>query len=265
MHKLRYIDLEADSLKSPIAIIGLPGIANVGKIAAETLTSVLDAQKIMDFYSPDFPPRVVVQDGIAYIPKSSFYLYRAAPDEPHDIIILTADFQPATNTGVFEYADFVAQEFSNVGVGAVYALAAYEQGYQDYFSFYKENSSLRVYVSASNDALLGRATELDGTVRFNHGAINGANGIVPTWASSRYDMESACFLGETLGMIKLDYRSAKKILELVSSFVGLKADFDILDDAESKVIDFLEWAQLEIAQRELPPDASENPPDRYIG
>ena len=35
----------------------------------------------MDFFSKDFPPRVLVREGIATIPKTTVHLYRAAPDE----------------------------------------------------------------------------------------------------------------------------------------------------------------------------------------
>ncbi|MFX1560941.1 MAG: PAC2 family protein, partial [Promethearchaeota archaeon] len=64
MYTRRFMDVESSSLKSPIGIVGLPGIANVGKIAIQTLTRVLDAKHVMDFFSNDFPPRVLVSKGI---------------------------------------------------------------------------------------------------------------------------------------------------------------------------------------------------------
>ena len=151
------MDVESSSLKSPVGIVGLPGIANVGKIAIQTLTSVLDAKHVMDFFSSDFPPRVLVSKGISRCPKSSIHLYRAAPDEPHDLLILTADFQPASGNGVFEYADYVASEFSTLGVKEMYSLAAYEQGYQEYFGSFP--SPPRIYVSASSQNFLNKISK----------------------------------------------------------------------------------------------------------
>ena len=80
-----------------------------------------------------------------------------------------------------------------------------------------------------------------------------------------YGIDSACFLGETLGMIKLDYHAAKHVLEVVGSLAGLKADFDILVDDAQKVVEFLEWAKKEIADRGGPEESDENPSARYIG
>jgi len=263
MYTRRFMDIEVSSLKSPIGIVGLPGIANVGKIAIQTLTSVLDAQHVVDFFSHDFPPRVMVNKGISRCPKSSIHLYRAAPDEPHDLLILTADFQPASGNGVFEYADYVANEFSNLGVKELYSLAAYEQGYQEYFGSFPKPP--RVYVSASSQDLLDKILQTDGMVITEEGVVVGANGIIPSWAASVYDMEGACLLGETMGVIKADYRAAQILLEKLTNLVGIKAHFDVIDTDVEKVVEFIEWAMDEIAQKGPPADEDASPSDRYIG
>ena len=219
MYTRRFMDLNPSTLKNPIAILGLPGIASVGKIAVETLARVLNARKVLDFYSTDFPPRVFVKDGITQFPKSSLHIYNAAPVEPHDLLILTADYQPGTGSGVFEYADFIVGEFTKYDVKEVYALAAYEQAYQDFFESYP--SPPRVFISASSESLLDKIKSVSGTVPTKEGVVNGANGFIPAWAASMYNMEGACLLGETLGMIKLDYRAARTVLEKISQVVGL--------------------------------------------
>ena len=263
MYTRRFMDVEASSLKSPIGVVGLPGIANVGKIAIQTLTSVLDAQHVVDFFSNDFPPRIMIRKGISHCPKSSIHLYRAAPDEPHDLLILTADFQPASGNGVFEYADFVASEFSNLGVREMYSLAAYEQGYQEYFGFFP--SPPRVYVSASSQNLLDKISQTDGMIATEEGVVVGANGVIPSWAASVYDMEGACLLGETMGVIKADYRAARILLEKLTNLIGIKAHFDVIDTEVEKVVEFIEWAKVEIAQKGPPTGDDASPSDRYIG
>ena len=263
MYTRRYMDLNESSLKSPIGIVGLPGIANVGKVAIETLTHVLDAQHVVDFFSDDFPPRVIVQKGISHCPKSTIHLYKTAPDEPHDLLLLTADFQPASGKGVFEYADYVGREFAKFGVKELYALAAYEQGYPEYFDQFP--SPPRIYTSASSEALLERITEADGMVKIDEGAIVGANGIIPSWAASVYSMEGACLLGETIGVIKADYRAARILLDKLANLVGIKAHFDVIDSEVEKVVEFVEWAMDEIVQRGSSSNDTESPSDRYIG
>lgn len=263
MYTRRFIDLDESSLKAPIGIVGLPGIANVGKIALETLTHVLDATHVMDFFSNDFPPRVIVQKGISKCPKSSIHLYRAAPDEPHDLFLVTADFQPASGAGVFEYADYVAGEFAKFGVKELYSLAAYEQGYQEYFTQFP--SPPRVFTSASSKELLDKITQSDGMVATEEGVVVGANGIIPAWAASVYNMEGACLLGETIGVIKADYRAARILLQKLSSLIGIKAHFDIIDTEVERVVEFIKWAMEEIAQKGPLSEEAENPSDRYIG
>jgi proteasome assembly chaperone (PAC2) family protein len=263
MYVRKYLEVEGCSLKNPCAVIGLPGIANVGKIAVETLAGILKAPHMMDLFIKDFPPRVLVHDGITTIPRSSIYLYRSAPDEPHDLLILTADYQPSTNNGVYEYADLIAKEFSNLGVKEVYALAAYEQNYEVYFKIYP--APPRVFVSANSEEFLERLSAMSNTAVTEEGAIVGANGVIPFWAATLYDMSGACLLGETLGVIKADYRAAKAVLEKLVDAVGIKADFDDMDGEISKVIQLIEWARQEITQKKDSSEDNSSPSDMYIG
>lgn len=263
MYARRFMEVSIESLKSPVAIVALPGIANVGKIAIETLSQLLRAEHMMDFFSKDFPPRVLVKQGISTIPKTTVHVYRAAPDEPHDLLLLTADFQPSSSTGVYEYADFVAKEFEKLGVAVLYSLAAYEQDYEQYFKYYPGEP--RVFVSASSEELLARVANSAHSVVTEDGVIVGANGVIPAWASSMYNMESACILGETLGVIKSDYRAAKAILEKMADLVGINVDLEIMTPQISKVIEFIEWARKEITQKSERAEDGESPSDMYIG
>ena len=57
---IRY--LEKPKLEDPIFVEGLPGIGNVGKLAAEHLKDELKAVKFAEIFSKYFPPQVLVQD-----------------------------------------------------------------------------------------------------------------------------------------------------------------------------------------------------------
>jgi proteasome assembly chaperone (PAC2) family protein len=263
MYARRFMEIDKNSLKSPIGVVALPGIANVGKIAIETLSQVLRAEHLMDLYSKDFPPRVLVHKGIAAIPKTTVHLYRAAPDEPHDLVFLTADFQPTSSVGVYEYADFVAKEFEKLGIKTLYSLAAYEQDYEEYFKSYPNDP--RIYVSASSEELLALVSDSAHAVVTEEGVIVGANGVIPNWAASMYTMEGACILGETLGVIKTDYRAAKAILKKLIDLIGINVDLDIMSPHIAKVVEFIEWARREIARKAEISDDGENPADTYIG
>ena len=263
MYTRKFIDLDPDSLRNPIAVVGFPGIGSVGKIALETLASVLNAQQVMEFFSKESPSRILVKNGMSYLPRSEMYFYDAAPDESSDLIMLTADAQPSSDQGVYEYADYVAKEFNRLGVGSVYALAAYEMEYSKFFSHYPEPP--RIFVSASSESLRDNICGLNGLVPIEKGVITGANGVVPAYSSTIYNMDGACLLGETLGVIRSDYRAAQKLLEKFVQIIGLRANFDILDEPASKVIEIIEWAGKEIQQDTSEKGEEETPPDRYIG
>jgi proteasome assembly chaperone (PAC2) family protein len=145
----------------------------------------------------------------------------------------------------------------------MYSLAAYEQGYQEYFGSFP--SPPRVYISASSQNLLDKLSQADGMIPTEEGVVVGANGIIPSWAASVYDMEGACLLGETIGVIKADYRAARILLEKLTDLVGIKAHFDVIDTEVEKVVEFIEWAMDEIAQKGLPSNEDSSPSDRYIG
>jgi len=263
MYQRRYLEVNGESLRRPVALVGFPGIADVGRIAVETLIRVLKAKRMCDLFSKDLPPRVLVQNGISEIPRASIHLYRAAPDEPHDLLILTADYQPSTSAGVYEFADFIAGEYSALGVKELFALAAYEQSYEDYFNSYP--APPRIYVSASSEEMLGRLSASGNVVVLKEGSIVGANGVIPSWASTLYSIDGACLLGETLGVIKTDYRAAKAVLEKAASIIGITADFDEMDSEISKVTQLIEWARQEISQKKEPSKDDSSPSDLYIG
>ena len=218
---------------------------------------------MMDLYSKDFPPRVLVKQGITTIPKTTVHLYRAAPDEPHDLLLLTADFQPSTNAGVYEYADFVGNEFEKLGVSILYSLAAYEQDYEEYFKVYPKDP--RIYVSASTESLLSLISDSAHVEVTEEGVIVGANGVIPAWAASMYNMDGACILGETLGIIQGDYRAAKAILVKIMDFVGINVNLEIMTPHISKVIEFIEWARKEIVRKSEEVAEGDSPSDMYIG
>lgn len=255
--------MDADSLRNPIAVVGFPGIGSVGKIAVETLAKVLGAQQAMEFFSKESPSRILVKNGISHLPRSEMYFYKAAPDETSDLIILTADAQPSSDEGVYEYADYITKEFNRLGVKSVYALAAYEQEYSTFFSHYP--APPRIFVSASSESNRDRICELTGLVAIEKGVITGANGVVPTYASTIYNMDGVCLLGETMGIIRTDYRAAQKLLQKFVEIIGLRANFDMLDEPALKVIEIIEWAGKEIQQKANEKEEDETPPDRYIG
>ena len=95
----RLMDLE---LKDPILIEGLPGVGHVGKLVAEHLIEELEAELMIEVYSPHLPPQVIVlDDGTVKQVRNEIYVHRG---ENRDLLLLVGDYQSATNEGHYELA-----------------------------------------------------------------------------------------------------------------------------------------------------------------
>ena len=68
-------------LEEPVLIEGLPGVGNVGKLAAEHLVEQLKATKFADIYSKYFPPQVLVDDeGLIRLVNNELYYSKGEGD-----------------------------------------------------------------------------------------------------------------------------------------------------------------------------------------
>ena len=65
-------------LKNPVFIEGLPGVGNVGRIAAGYLTEELEAVKFAELFSSHFYPFVLLhQSSAVHVLKNEFYYYKS--------------------------------------------------------------------------------------------------------------------------------------------------------------------------------------------
>ncbi len=79
-------------LTKPVLIEGLPGLGNVGKIAADFIVEELKAQKFIDFFSYSLPNTVFVnEDDLVDLPKIEIYHKKI---KEKDFLFLTGDVQP---------------------------------------------------------------------------------------------------------------------------------------------------------------------------
>ena len=104
---------EKARLKNPVLVEGLPGIGNVGRVAAGYLVNELKMKKFAELYSPHFLPLVILQnDSIASLLKCEFYYGRAGG---RNIIVLTGDTQSISPEGHYDVCDKIldfAKSFS---------------------------------------------------------------------------------------------------------------------------------------------------------
>lgn len=249
MEKIKTVIHEEPNLVDPILIEGLPGVGNVGKLAAEHLLDQLNAVKFADIYSVHFPPQVVLDDdGIAKLVNNELY-YSKAEDQNHpDLIIVVGDYQGLTPEGQYELSDHLLQIASKYGVKRIYTLGGYGVG--------KILDDPRVLGAATTLELVEEMKEKG--VVFSKGepgsGIVGASGLL-LGLGKVYGFEAICLMGETSGYF-VDPKGAEAVLRILASILGIELDFSDLEnkaeqiDAIASRLKEMEVPQLEEAPQE---------------
>ena len=210
--------LSTPSPVKPVLVCGLPGSGFVGKLAADYLVTAFKAKKVAEFYSTSFPPHVNINDdGIAVRLRGE--LHHAQTGQQNDLLIFTADAQPATSAGEYELADAVLRMAKGLGASMVFSLAAYVTG-----SFVRER---RVFGTATSADVLPRLSE-NGVQVMRDGGISGMNGIIVGMAKL-HEMEGVSLLGETAGYL-LDPAASHSVLESLSRILGVRIDLASIEE-----------------------------------
>jgi uncharacterized protein len=99
-------------IKDAILIEGLPGIGNVGKIAADFIIDEIKAKKIYDIFSYSFPHSVFVnEENLVELPSISLYHKKV---KNTDLLILVGDIQPTEEESCYTFCEEIldlAEEF----------------------------------------------------------------------------------------------------------------------------------------------------------
>ena len=210
--------LSSPSPVEPVLVCGLPGSGYVGKLAADYLVTVFKAKKVAEFYSTSFPPHVNInEEGVAV--KLRGELHHAQTGQGNDLLVFTADAQPATSEGEYELTEAVLKEARELRAKLVFSLAAYVTG-----SFVKER---RVFGTATSSELLPRLSR-NGVRIMKEGGISGMNGIIVGMARL-HGMEGVSLLGETSGYL-LDPAASHSVLESLSQILSLKIDMTSIEE-----------------------------------
>jgi len=245
--------LERPKLREPIFVEGLPGIGNVGKLAAEHLKDELKATTFAEIHSKYFPPQVLVlEDGRVKLVSNEMHYVKRTTGK--DIIFLTGDYQGLTPEGQYELSDFILRQIKELGVKRIFTLGGYGVG--------RMVTKPRV-LGAATDLELVKEMEVHG-VHFSRGepgaGIVGASGLLLGLAR-RYDMQAVCLMGETSGYF-VDPKSAQVVLEVLTKVLGVQISFEELEN-KAKQIDQI---TSKLRDLEAAPDVVEKREDLgYIG
>jgi len=220
--------LEQVELDKPVLIVGLPGLGNVAKLAADYLRENIKTVKFATIYSKYFPPQVYVGDnGIIRMVSNDLFYHRASGKSERDLIILVGDYQGISPEGQYELTDRVLALASKMGVKEVYTLAGFAQGHV------VENP--RVLGAATSVARVEAMKKLGVVFSKNEpgSGLIGASGLF-LGIGQLYGVESVCLMGETSGYF-VDPRSAEAVLKILMKALNLEIDLSDLEDKAHEI------------------------------
>ncbi len=214
---------EKPALKEPIIVEGLPGVGNVGKLAAEHLKDETKATKFATMYSKYFPPQVLVDEkGVIRLVSNDFYYLKGQKKEQKDVIIIVGDYQGLTPEGQYALSAKMLDVAEEFGVKRIYTLGGYGLG--------KMIEKPRVLGAATDEDFVHELKK-QGVV-FSKGepgsGIVGASGLLLGLGALR-GMRCACLMGETSGYF-VDPKSARAVLEILSKILKIEISFTELEE-----------------------------------
>jgi len=242
-------------LKDPVLVEGLPGVGNVGKLAADYLRDQLKAKPLASVYSKFFPPQVYVnEDGIIRIVSNELTYRKGTKSGERDIIVLGGDYQGISPEGQYELTHRVLAFCAELGVKEVFTLAGFAQGHVV--------EQPRVLGAATSAARV-EAMKAHGVVFSRNdpgGGLIGASGLF-LGLGRTFGMEGVCLMGETSGYF-VDPRSAEAVLKVLTKALGVVIDFS---DLETKAQEIDRFAQKIHEAEQRPAEASRDQPREDLG
>ena len=223
---MRFREHKAPAVSDPVFIEGLPGVGNVGKLAARHLVDVLGAKLWFDVFSHDFPPQVTIEsDGTVRLVRNQLWVVPGRKER--DLVLLTGDYQPLSSAGQYALVEGILDRLEPLGCRRMYTLGGYGLG-----------------TTVEDPDVLGAATDLETVeelrghgVRFDEeepsGGIVGASGLFLGLGVER-GLRGACLMGETSGYM-VDPAAARAVLRVLESILGRAIDMTDLEDKAAEI------------------------------
>ena len=239
-------------LKDAILLEGLPGVGNVGKLAAMHLIEELKAKKCTEIYSSHFPPQVLIdEDGIVNLVNNELYYYNGKGKE-RDLLFLVGEYQGMDSSGQYALCQKLIDLVKEMGVTTIYTLGGYGLG-----------------KLVPEPRVLGAATSVDIVKSFKKAGVEfidgepgagivGASGLL-LGLGKLQGIHGGCLMGETSGYM-VDPKSASVVLKSLQKLLGVKIDLSELED-RAKQVDSITNQLKEIDTNEK----QESPDVNYIG
>jgi len=242
-------------LNSPVLIEGLPGVGNVGKLAAEHLIDEMGFTIFSRIYSKHLPPQVMVdEEGLVELVNHALY-YRKGEKGQRDMMVLTGDFQGLTPEGQYVLSEEIVKLAEELGTSLIMTLGG--------FGMIRMVEEPSVLGAVTDPGLRGDFEKLGVTFRKGEpsSGIIGASGLLLGLGGLR-GIPGICLMGETSGYFA-DPKSARAILEVVSGYLGITIDMAKLEEKAKQVDELTSRLRKDLEESEEEERRSEDL--RYFG
>ncbi len=216
-------------LNNVILIVGLPGVGNVGKIAADFIAYKLEAERYATFLSSDLPPQVFIDENDFFYPATNDLWY-VKNVNGHDLLMVLGEFQASSPQGQFELCKFIFEKVIKLDPKLVITLGGYGLG--------QVVANPRVLGVVNDNKLKSRLEKVGVTFVPSEpqGGIVGAAAMFIALANE-YDIEATCLMGETSGFL-MDHKSGKCVVECLCKLLGIEIDISEMEK-DVKQIDLI--------------------------
>ena len=251
-----------------VLLIGMPGIANVGKNISEYLISHLKMKHYLEIIYADFPSKaIIIDDGVVNLPGAEVYhsLIDLTTDSvvlssitdfisKHDsdpfgmklksltkdkinLFVLTGEFQPRTNESTFEFCskvcDMICEPNSFIkNTHLIIGLGAFvSEKFDEEIKIFVTSTSKLDITRYSNVKLRKSAKEK--IHKFEKGVIvQGTNILIPTLIQPQFNISSIILIVNSvpIPMAKKDPVAIKALLGYLDALLNLKLDYQEIED-----------------------------------
>lgn len=214
-------DKKADmpKLHKPVLIAGLPGIGNVGKVAADFLIDELKMKKAYDFLSNTYPHSVFVnEDNLVELPMISMYYKKFDGTKP-DLLVIAGDVQPIDEVSCYEFCDLVLDIMQQAGCADAITLGGIGlQAVPKKPKIYATGNTKEAVAKWTKGTSIN--TKLYGIV----GPVVGVSGVLLGLAARR-KIPAVAYLAETYGHpMYLGVKGSMEILNAIAKRLEIEID-----------------------------------------
>lgn len=211
-------------LHKPILIEGLPGIGNVGKVAADFIIEELKAVKLYDIFSYTFPHSVFVNEqNMVELPSMELY-YKKFNGKRPDLLLLAGDIQPVDEVASYEFCDHILDLFQQFKGSEIITLGG--------IGLNQVGVVPKVYTTGNTKEIIKKYSAGTGALDKLYGVVGpivGASGLL-LGLSQRRKIPAVTLLAETIAHpMYLGIKGAREISKVLDKKLQLNLAITKLD------------------------------------